>query len=143
MNVKDLASKLHGCQYRNEISRSLEAEAKAAGLVVVFGGSDDLMEFRGAMHDEIGACDGTVATIDKQGLVPVFESVDRDNYDALKDFFKREGGTVTITAQWCKEPDYSWTYSTAIPHTIFDVCEGIEPYCRGIVFALADITAAS
>lgn len=33
---------------------------------------------------------------------------------------------------------YSWIYQTDIPHATFEIVEGDDPYCRGIVFALAD-----
>ena len=51
MTAAKLAEQLNGIEYPASISRDLEAQAKAAGLVIVFGASDDLMEFRGAIHD--------------------------------------------------------------------------------------------
>jgi hypothetical protein len=42
---------------------------------------------------------------------------------------------------WAEEGDYSWTYATEIPHATFEVIEDDGPYCRGIVFALADVPA--
>jgi hypothetical protein len=39
---------------------------------------------------------------------------------------------------WGKD-DTSWSYETDIPHATFDVLEDGEVYCRGIVFALADL----
>ena len=37
----------------------------------------------------------------------------------------------------------AWTYMTDIPHATFDVMDDGELYCRGIVFALADLTATA
>lgn len=139
MNAKELAAKLTGCEYRKEITKELAAEAKSNGLVVVFGASDDLMEFRGAIYDEHGCYDGGIAKVDSKGLLPERENID-DDAD-LKDYFKRIDGAVDIEALWCAEPDYSWTFKTTIPHQTFEITEDGEPYCRGIVFALSDAAA--
>ena len=101
---------MQNCQYRNEVSLMAAAVAEENGLVVVFGASDDLCEIRGAEDDEIDCFDGGEATI--------------------------AGAKVKIN--WCKD-GYSWTYDTDIPHECFDVYEGDEKYCRGIVFSTADV----
>jgi hypothetical protein len=57
----------------------------------------------------------------------------------------RLGGRKTarkIEAVWA-EDGYSWTYRTDIPHATFEITEDGEPYCRGIVFALADLAVGS
>jgi hypothetical protein len=137
MNAKDLAAQLNGIQYPVRIPKTLTDAAKAAGLVIVYGASDDLMEFEGAIYDEVGACNGTEVCIDARGLLPNRDSIEDD--DELKDYFAREPGAKPIEAIWCKEDDYSWTYKTSIPHETFVVLEdGCPPYCRGIVFALSE-----
>lgn len=141
MDAQDLARQLTGCQYGEEIPVAIERLAKAAGLVVVFGGSDDLMEFRGAIHDEVGCGRRTSVLVDATGLVPQFSGIDKDDQDALRDYFQREHAGRKIEALWGAEPGYSWTYQTDIPHATFEVREEDEPYCRGIVFALADARA--
>ena len=75
MTKEELAARLTGREYRDEITAAEEAEARAAGLVVVFGASDDLMEFEGAIRDEIGCYDGGTAMVDENGLL------DRDQID--------------------------------------------------------------
>lgn len=139
MNAGELAAKLNGCEYRQEIDRATEAEAKKNSLVVVFGASDDLMEFRGAIHDEVGAYEGVTVWIDSDGLIPEFEYVmgQRDK-DGLRDYFLREGGGKEIEAIWDEE-GYSWIYKTEITHFQFNVMEDGDKYCRGIVFSLADL----
>lgn len=141
LTAETLAYILNGNEYTNEISHDIERQAKASGLVVVFGGSDDLIEFRGAIHDEAGAGDGTIVNVDEKGILSGFEKIEHE-YDALKDFFAREGKTAAIKALWCREGGYSWTYETAIPHATFEIVEDKEPFCRGFVFALADIKPA-
>lgn len=139
MNAKELAALLNGREYTNEITREEEAQAKAAGLVVVFGASDDIMELHGAIYDEVYPSNGIGAVIDTKGIVPKFEAaLEGGDKDELRDYFQRENGGVEIEALWSAEPGYSWTYRTSIPHETFEITEDGEPYCRGIVFALAD-----
>lgn len=139
MNAKELAMLLTGREYGQEIDRTEEHQAKAAGLVVAFGASDDLLEFRGAIYDEVGCYGGGTATVDQKGLLPDFEDIDRDDKDEMRDYFKRENSGAVIRAAWEGEPGYSWVISTDVPHETFEIVEDGEPYCRGIVFALADL----
>lgn len=137
MNAKELAAKLNGMQYPLRLSKELTDAAKAAGLVIVYGASDDLMEFEGAIYDEVGCYDGGTAYVDSKGLLPDRDSIEDDG--ELKDYFARQPNAKPIEALWCAEDEYSWTYKTDIPHETFEVLEdGEPPYCRGIVFALAD-----
>ena len=108
MTIFDFADGLNGRGYNNEITPFEEQRAKELGFVVVFGYSDDNAEFRGAIYDEVGCYDG--------GRV-----------------YEQDG--KYIDAVWC-EGEYCWTYNTNIPHAEFDIFEGNEKYCRGIVFQL-------
>jgi hypothetical protein len=134
-----LAALLDGIQYpaHRSIAKDQIEAAKAAGLVIVFGASDDLMELEGAIRDEFGCYDGGTALIDAEGLLPERENIEDD--DELQEYFKRKPQARKIEALWCKEDGYSWTYSTDIPHSTFEVLDGEDHYCRGIVFALADL----
>ncbi len=134
MNTKELAAALTGAEYPLYPAKELTAAAKAAGLVIVYGASDDLMEFAGAIDEELGAWDGTTAYIAPAGLL---QNECRDDECAYHK--KSKETAATIEALWCKEEGYSWTYTTAIPHETFEIVEDGAPYCRGIVFALADV----
>lgn len=143
MTPKELAERLNGEEYPLRLSRVVEAAIEAAGIVVVCGASDDLMEFRGAIHDEVGAYEGTIVRVDAKGLLPAYDDIDKDSHNAkdkLRDYFQRENGGKTIEALWSpSDPDCSWAYKTDIPHETFDIMEDGELYCRGIVFRLADV----
>jgi hypothetical protein len=141
MNAKELAALLTGREYRREITREEEAQAKSAGLVVAFGASDDLLELRGAIHDEAGAYDGGKVRVDHAGVIPSFEDIDRDDEEELRRYFQRENGGVDVEALWNSEPGYSWVIKPGIPHETFEIVEDGEPFCRGIVFTLADLPA--
>jgi hypothetical protein len=134
--AKQFAAKLVGATYRNVISKELAAEAKAAGLVVVYGMSDDLMEFDGAIYDELGGYNGETAYLTSAGLLQ-----NECDHDECPHFEKLKEQAATIEALWCAEGDYSWTFKTDIPHETFEITEDGETYCRGIVFALADVKA--
>lgn len=134
MTAKELAQKLNGTEYCNEIQTKLEQEAKENNLVVVFGYSDDNMEFRGAIHDEVDCDNGGTAFITDGGEL-LQNKCDNDECP----YFKLEEQTsLKIEAIWDKD-GYSWIYKTDIPHETFDVLDDGEKYCKGIVFSLNDV----
>lgn len=136
---ESLAAVLTGREYPFHISKQEAEQAKAAGLVVVYGASDDLMEFEGAIYDELGAWDGTTAYLTSAGLLGKNEC-DNDECPYFKQAKKQaKKSAQVIKALWCKEGEYSWTFKTEIPHSTFEVVEDGEPYCRGIVFRLEDV----
>lgn len=135
--VQEIAKQLDSMEYPVDIPNEIAKHAKALGIVIVYGASDDLMEFEGAIHDEVGAYDGTTVEVSPNGLVPEFDSVDKDNKDALRSYFSNEGKGIKIEAIWGKG-GYSFQYETDIPHATFEVMEDGDKYCRGIVFRLSD-----
>ncbi len=129
MTKKELAEKLNGTEYAGYriFSKGILQEAKESGLVIVYGASDDLMEFEGAFEDEGSCYDGGTVYFDRNGV-----SMD---------------GTVrkySVTAKWCDGEDEegnpaAWSYETDIPHETFKIWEDGELYCIGLVFAIDDI----
>jgi hypothetical protein len=136
ITAKELAERLTGLEYPVRIPAELAKQAKESGLVIVYGASDDLMEFEGAISDEVGAYEGATVEVDHKGIIPAYDDIDKEDKTAMKDYFAREGKGAKIAALWCAEPGYSFTYKTSIPHATFEITEDGEPYCRGIVFAL-------
>jgi len=136
-----LAMALNGREYPFDLTKEEQAQAKAAGLLVIFGASDDLMELRGTIDDEFGCYDGGTVLLDSQGLLPKSESIEGDV--ELKDFFAREPLARKVEALWASEEDTSWTYRTDIPHATFDIMEDGIVYCRGIVIDVADLGGAA
>ncbi|NMY32650.1 hypothetical protein HBR94_14200 [Pseudomonas sp. WS 5412] len=137
MNKEDLADRITGIAYPCRIHKDLIQIANESGLVIVYGASDDLMEFEGASDEEIGCYGGGIALVDAKGVLPDRDSIDNDV--ELEQYFLRKAKAKPIEALWCKEDGYSWTYKTDIPHATFEVLEDADRYCRGIVFALADL----
>lgn len=112
-----LAKRITGRQYGSELEKDAEEWAKKNGLVVVFGASDDLIEFRGAIDDEKDCFGGGEILVD-------------DNH--------------TIKVIWCEKDEegyirYSWRYETDVPHRTFEIFDEGEPYCLGIIFAMEDL----
>lgn len=136
MTAKELAALLNGREYGKEITKEEEAAAKESGLVVVFGASDDLMEFRGAIDDEVGCWGGGTVYINENGMV----SEQLDECSSCKLFLRNRDTCPSITAIWHKKY-YPWEYQTDIPHETFEIFEDGEKYCQGIVFSLAELKA--
>lgn len=133
MDKKEFAILLNSREYREEISRTEAQMAEKAGLVIVYGASDDLIEFDGAINDEQGCYEGGTIYMGEKGVF----SIDCENRDCPL-LVERLKQCKTIKAIWGKD-GYSWTYETNIPHETFDIMEDGEKYCRGIVFDIADL----
>lgn len=139
MSLRDeIARELNGSEYPLSISKGLSERAKAGGVVIVYGSSDDLIEFDGAIYDEAGAYEGGTFYIDAKGLLDRSQIEDGDD-EAIADFVNRKKTARSIEAHWLADGRYSWTYTTDIPHATFEIVDDGEPYCRGIVFNLSDL----
>jgi hypothetical protein len=142
MTKEKLAELLNGRQYRNEITKAEQLEAKESGLIVVFGASDDLIEFRGAIYDEAGASDEEVITISEKGILekPIQEDLDEEDFEQqFIEYVEAKKRGNKIIAMWDIE-GYSWIYLTEIPHSTFEILdEDQERYCRGMVIDLTDL----
>lgn len=133
MTKDEFAQFLDGREYLEEVDRDEEKMALDYRLLIVFGASDDLTEFRGVCHDEAGAYDGADHVI----------------YDAGKgrwrvwDGDESAPGGIPIKAEWCPEGfDGSWRISTPLPHSTFRIMEDGDLYCQGIVISESDMLAA-
>ena len=134
MNAKELAVILNGREYTEEITKEERSMAKENNLVVVFGASDDLIEFSGAIEGEVQAFDGGTAYLDKNGL-----AMNACYQDDCPYFLSKIEKMSKIHALWCEEEGFSFTYKTEIPHETFEIVEDDHKYCRGIVFSLDDV----
>lgn len=138
MTAQDLATKLDESEYPFRVTPLVRGIAVAEGLLVVYGASDDLIEFDGAWTDEAGVYDGGTILIDREGILEDFGNVEHE-VEACEKWLRRSKASASIEALWCKEEGYSWTYKTDIPHATFNVVEDGEMYCRGMVIALVDL----
>jgi len=134
MTKEELASQLDGAEYPLRISEDMRKLAKASGLVVVYGASDDLMEFDGAIHDEIGAYEGTTARLHRTDILQPHDDCDCE-YCGYKVLAAK---CAAIKAIWDQD-GYAWVYETNIPHATFEILDGGGRYCRGIVLSVEDL----
>lgn len=138
MTLQEAVDALNGAEYTKEGSPELFSKMKAQGLVAVFGASDDLVELRGAIDDEIDAYEGTTFYVTPEGLLQK-----KCEDDDCPHFASERDKASKIEAVWCDESlNTSWSYETDIPHETFSVYEDEELYCIGIVFALTDVPAS-
>jgi hypothetical protein len=151
MTPTEFAALINGRQYRHEVTRAESAMAKCHGLVVIYGASDDLLEFEGAISEELGAYDGTTARIGQYGVLKEFEELrgsmeDEADFEAY--FRRKASGFAIVKAVWCptkdetSDPWASWSIETEVPHATFDIMEDGELFCRGVVLRLADLPGA-
>lgn len=137
MTKEELAVQLTGHEYRQEISKTLEAEAKKSGLVVVFGASGGLLEMRGAWQETYDMCGGDELLLTQKGVWNEEACSDKCIHfrSAYQEAYRH--GQL-LEALW-NEDGYSWAYRTTVPHVTFEIVDEGEKYCRGIVFAVADL----
>lgn len=134
ITAEQAAAQLNGNEYTKEGSLVLFAAMRKAGLVAVYGGSDDNMEMRGAILDEIYCFNGGFAWVDNSGLL-------RNECEDDCPYFKsKRKMAAEIEALWDVD-GLAWRYKTEIPHVKFTINEEGKPWCEGIVFALADVKA--
>lgn len=130
MDIFEAAKRIDGREYRSEVSKELAQELKENRLVAVFGYSDDVMVFEGAINDEF--YETTYVT--KDG---VLENSCED--DDCPYFAKLKKSAKMVVPKWAEEDGISWIYETEIPHATFNIMEDGDIYCRGIVFSLDNL----
>jgi hypothetical protein len=133
MTKEKLAAILDGRTYGNEIETEERNLARDNGLVIVYGYSDDNIEFEGAICDEVYIYNGGTVYLDE---TEVFKNeCDDENCPyAARELEKCK----SIRAVWSdKSP--CWTYETQIPHATFNIYDDGYVYCVGIVFELCDL----
>lgn len=134
---EELAQKLNGRQYRNEITKDEEKEAKESGLVVVFGQSDDLIELRGTIYDELDMYEGGDILFDKNGLLE-----NKCDDEDCPYFLEKIENAKKITALWSDEIwDAAWSFESLDIKDMakFNIYEGDKLYCEGVIFNIKEL----
>lgn len=151
--VRELADMLDGRPDVAPGDKHVVARMKALGIVCVYGLSDDLIEVVGASEAEIDAWQGEFREGDAQdlrflpdGLVDDHSPIDMDDDvgtadEAIVNQPAPEGARI-VHVDYGVE-DLFWSFRTDIPHATFTTTLHGVPFCRGIVFALADVAGPS
>lgn len=126
-----IAEALDGMTYDELVKGNILSIAKDAqnhGCVIIYGMSDDNLEFTGAINDEVGAYEGTKAYIRNGKLLTprCEECEDCDSYIDQRNL------AIEITALW-DHMGYSWFIISSCPSTPFVIYKFGETFCRGIV----------
>lgn len=117
MDITDFAKEIDGFEYPARELSIAGDKAKENNFVIIYGMSDDLLEIRGVIDDEIGAWDGVKITLGSTG--------------------------VNVNAVWSPKdkPDTSWEILVDCPHEKFHIMEDGDIYCIGVVIHSDDLGA--
>jgi hypothetical protein len=135
MNVNDLVRELDGMEYGTRINKEILDNAKQNGLVIVYGASDDIMVFDGAIYDSVSVFEGGYAYLSESPKINGLLQNKCDNPDCPY-YMEKLRNVVYIEAIWNDNGSPCWYYKTKIPHETFNVYENDSLYCQGIVFDL-------
>lgn len=130
--LQKFADELNGREWRYPFLSTEEKEyAEENGIVIVFGESDDLMEFEGAICDEGDCYDGGNVYFTRNGVAYINDDPCIEKYSKIE-------------AKYCKDKNengeiIAWTYETDIPHVSFMIMDGDMPDCRGVIFRIEDV----
>ena len=128
MDTRTAAERLNGSEYGQEGSPELFAEMDRHRLVAFFGCSDDLIEMRGAIHDE--ASEGSLQLTSSGLLVNDCRNGDCPYFAQLARY------ASTVSGEY---GDEGWRFTTELPHERFEVLEDGKRYGEGLVICLDDI----
>ena len=128
MTKEQLAALLDGQAIELVLTDDIEALAREYNLVIIFGASDDLVELRGAIDDELtvypyGESESIYISTDGAADQPFYGSHE------IKAFYARPGAEA------------DWTYETELPHSTFRVMDDGELYSIGVVIDLNELDA--
>lgn len=141
-----LAQKLDGREVGSEITEQECREAKKDGLIVVFGESDDLCEFRGVFEEEFSSYKGnTYYWIEGKFRILLGES-DLEECpqcnEVCPNCSQSGDGKFYVKQEWCpKGYDGSWLFTTNIPNAAeFKIYEDGSLYGNGLVINIDDLS---
>lgn len=137
-NIYEVADDLEGRQYRKEVSSTERELLRQAGIIVVYGVSDDTIAFEGAIYDELysekiyltrdgpndrhglrklGIPDGVIQAL------PIITSRFGNGSPCWR--FNLENGTGPLARN--------------VRRATFMIYEDDEPFCEGLVFYKKDL----
>jgi hypothetical protein len=138
--IEDWARTLNGREYMEETTTEEERQMYEAGIACVFGYSDDLVIFKGAIDEEIDAYGGNTVLFSKGAVL----KNDCGSGDECPHFQKQiessRAAKMYLDAEWCaREGAPPWTFEVPFEFETFDIFEEGELYCVGVVFHLSEI----
>jgi hypothetical protein len=153
MTAKEWAARINGIEYPADELAGLNKAMADDGIVIAYGASDDLLEFRGVIYDEAGAWEGTEVRVFSRGEGTAFLFNEDENKESAEFNRKEIVAMPKIRAIFAPrnrdvldngddEMFATWLIETEIPHETFDIMEDGELFCRGVVFQADSVKAA-
>ena len=154
--IEDLAKLLDGNVYRDELYNEYGIDVydicEKNKWVIVYGASDDLIEFEGIISDEDGAWNGALWKLVRPAAFQVgvaddvtakkakeymFVPIIEDELKVLKN--NNYNDTCVVEMLWCPDgTDMSWQVNVkGAPFTKFNVMKGEEVYCEAAIVDLS------
>jgi len=150
--IKTIAKAMNMVVYGEEDSvanKELFAEAKEHGILIIFGYSDDIIELRGTLYDEIGVFYGKDFTeLDEDEIEEFKENQEWESVEILKKLELKAMWHGKIDGKLVKNvEEVPWTYSInlSIPYDDFAVVECkdeelfVAEFCMGLVIDISSI----
>lgn len=136
MTKEELAELLNGRDFRYALTKDIVEQARASGLVIICGDSDDLMLVRGAITDEFTTLPGRCFMLDAEG---VFSFPDQDTPE-LQKLLQRFMSAKNVLAAWSNDHP-NWKICTGCPHARFMlVDEDGNPFSDSVVISKKDLS---
>ena len=151
--INQFAESINGRYDYFALSKDEIEAAKKNNLVVVYGQSDDIMTFWGAINNSLSCYGGGEAFLlitDKtMSIIGSCECGDVSCHWCFTHTLIEKGITnykaIPITAVWKEDGEPCWLYKTSIPHVKFNILDDYDDtvYCQGIVFSLDNLASAN
>ena len=146
ITLKEFAAMLHGRDRQPNLTPDERLLAEQRGFVVVYGDSDDRVEFEGAITAE-----GYINPLAKgfpTGMLVLSEDgklLDRDS-DLFAEYVKKNRNIIKVF--YCCKAGLNWAFESDIPHETFltydgEYCEEFsdfdEGFARCLVFEVSEL----
>jgi hypothetical protein len=136
ISPKELATNIDKSPYPFSPDAFLTSKLKENGLILVYGSSDDTICVSGAINDSEYISNCMAILLSKEGILKSNEDLDTD--EELDKWRLQRENSRRIHIVW-SEGEYDWEYETDIKHVTFEILDGDEKYCRGLIFKLEDL----